>query len=1220
MTAERKYNNGEGERKEEGRQGKQEGERKRLTTKHGHCVKCNTHFVIYERGQRTFAVVKVSEGDREEHITYELHTAAPNAEPRWSKFTQLVTCPVCYDDEGHAGIIGKGTIRITDEILGKHRKPGEKPNPIALWAADKSCREVLDALGNERIEQTARALIEHRQITEDFARWLTEKGVRVGTIEELRTKVSASTFSELKVPRSLDLKAKVFFLPLRYYLKQSEPYFVGLQIRQTAKDAEPRYITVRLNGQTPLVHFALPTTSEMMNERVSEVWLTEGYFKAEAIAFYRRAIAIGALGAIAHRDAIEALMDAALWWQEDANLFAATVILAPDADYREKYEVAKATWEAKRLLERKGFRTRFAIWDKQWKGIDDALDAGIEPFIVDEDVFLATLPRKVRDALLRTKVKTRVLLDREIGQSVELPESKAVTMAIEAEKYETEKRKQYWLDTLTDLADKATRRCTTVIIDTSPAGTGKTKTAATLRLRELKMAGIAAKRLVYIAPEIKRAPVPELERFRLFVGRDTECVYYERLQELEQKGLTHIGRKICAHCPMRKLCGYYAQKQTGRRYCRISWQSYSPREGDFVILDEFSRLNIFRHYEVTKREFDELIRSVDRYGASPALMAALKQLRKWLNEGDKTDEEVKRLLKTAPQSAYDWFAHEINTLHSNLREMREWVFRKREERPKAFYWAETIADIMRGLKVGQVWVERGKLKIMVIDPKLKSLAEKAAGILILDATVNPTEVWELLKMPVVSVTSDEPQIYPTVIQVPLDALSHRASQKRKEERLRLAKAVLQGLKQKGLIPKGAKVGVLTHKDAAEVAQGVFGKKAVIGWWGRDERATNVFYERGCNVLVCVGLPHRNIGAIAAEKGKAGYKLKALRKVRLDREGKWWTVIKEFADEELAAAVRREVAVAYLQAAGRLRQNRRSEQCYVVVVDTEPLPLALNPVVIPPEQVLPPEIMQAWKARQQRGLAMVNALKRKIAAERIEKAIKAVITYRAWTGEEPDAGWIAKVIGTRRRQAWEILKECDRLLAPESKPKERKKEVKRPKAGSDIRQPAWWQIANRWKEAKECVKVCSTFALSEGILPSHLFITNVVHTLTHPHLAPAVAAFLLEGYPVPYRALARRFGVHMQKVRRVAQRMRKFMEEHGIEPKPIEERLKETYEALQKPLRPPENPPPCPECGTELEPEPLGNAVCVGCGREWQWLEDHWVRVRQSDSDLDGGFG
>ena len=1176
MIAERKYDNGERKRKEGERKEKEARRRQRLPKRFGYCVKCNATF----------------------QVTATLLPPAPDASPRWSKFAELVTCPNCGDDKGHAGIFAAREVDITIERLEEHERKREKPNPIALRAADLTVKEILDALSERPIEETERALIEHRSISEDFAKWLTEKGVRFGTVEELRFKVSATTFSKLKMPKGFDLKAGVFFLPIKYHFDPSKPYFVGLQIRQTAKDAEPRYITERLGAPTPLVHFALPTINGTLPNRVDEVWLTEGYFKAEAIAFYRKAVAIGALGTIAQWDAVEALTDAALWWQKDADLFTATVILAPDADYRQKKEVATAAWKAKNVLQRKGFKVKFAIWERDFKGIDDALTAGIEPAIVDEDVWLATLPRTIRDALLRARTKTRVLLDREIAEAIELPESEPIATAVEAEKYEAERRKEYWLEAIAKEADRETGRCKTVIVDTSATGTGKTKAAASLRLTELRKAGIWAKRLIYIAPEVKRPAVAELERFRLFEGRDAECVYYDRLQVLEQEGLTHIGRKVCAHCPMRKLCGYYAQRQTARRYWRFSWQSYSPREGDFVVLDEFSRLPIYRHFVIGKREFGELLRSVDQFGADPELMRTLKELRKWLDEREKTNEEVKELFTNVTTSAWDWFAHYINTLHSDIRATREWVYKKRDERPKGFWWAEWLADIMRGKKVGQVWVEEGKLRIMSVDPKLKSLAEKASAILILDATVDPTQVWELFGTSVYTVRSDEREDYPTVIQVPIFAMSHRAKTQRKEEALRLAKTVVDALTASGRLPVRANLGVITHKDAAERAKKVFGRKAVIGWWGRDERATNIYYEAGVTVLVAVGLPHRNIGAIAAERMKAGYKLKALRKVRLDREGNWWTIIREFADRDLAAEVRKEVANSYKQAAGRLRQNKRTEQCYMVVLDIEPLPPELNPIIVLPEEVLPEELLRQWKAKQQRGLATVNALKRKAHAEKLLKVAALVMQYKWLTGEKPPKNWVAEAARCPERTAARLIKEAEEIM----------------RVGIDA--PEEWRTA--W--TLMCDKLCHTFALNLAT-PLHLHTyPECVARFVTPHLPAAVAFFVTYGYPIPYRALARRFGIHPQQVKRLATRMKAHMEEHGIKPKPIDEAFREVAMAAKVNLTPPESPPPCPECGTELEPDEQGFAVCVGCGREWKWLEGSWVRVWRPESELSGDFG
>jgi hypothetical protein len=411
------------------------------------------------------------------------------------------------------------------------------------------------------------------------------------------------------------------------------------------------------------------------------------------------------------------------------------------------------------------------------------------------------------------------------------------------------------------------------------------------------------------------------------------------------------------------------------------------------------------------------------------------------------------------------------------------------------------------------------------------------------------------------------------------------------------------------------MGILTHKSAAEFAQQVFGKNAVVGWFGRDDRATNAFYEAGVQVLVAVGLPHRNIGSVAAERLKAGTKQRALRKARLDPQGNWWTILREFADPELATAVRREVAVAYLQAAGRLRQGRRSEPCYMVVLDAEPLPEALNPAVIPPEKVLPPEVWQDWQRRRQRGVAVANALRQKAAAERLAKAMEAVALYRRIIGSDPQGSWLAKAIGVPLRTAWRLLGQV-RQTVPHISEKGRENE-----------------------DTPELAQMYGTDCLT---------------------LEDAIRAFLKAGYPVPVRSFARKFGVSKSKVSRLARRLatkppstdqpatistedwlasfstpdlptlfKPFCPEcsEPLEPEP--DRPADDREDLwiwfltdpeyRKPTRPAsnpkaaENPEPeptyalpaattlneaiCPYCGIELEPEPdSGLAACVGCGR------------------------
>jgi hypothetical protein len=898
----------------------------------------------------------------------------------------------------------------------------------------------------------------------------------------------------------------------------------------------------------PLAHVALPTEDRTDGRRWSGIWLTEGILKAEVVAYKLGVVAVGALGTGALRQALPVVAETARRWHKDATLFTAPVVIAPDSDARTKLEVAKPFWETAKRLQREGFSVSFALWSPQFKGIDDALLAGEKPSIVAPEVWLATLQARVRNELLQVKVRPRLLLDGETAQAIELPESVAPSQSIVAQTYEVARRKEAWLKAL---VSQPTNGKAAVIVDASPTGSGKTFAAAQLKVSDLRKAGLFVQRLVYISPEVKRAPVKPLERFRLFVGRDSLCPFWERLQVVEAEGLTKVGKRICAHCPVRKQCAYYAQKQSGgRRYWRISWQSYSPKEGDFLILDEFARLPLWRDFTITPDQLAGFVALLDRFGAPEPILDAFKALQKAISQSESlSHNEVAQIFSDVQPEHWDAFSHDLLTLYADIRKVREWVFKQTDQRISWLGWAQAIADIFRSHLVGQIWVEVETLKVKVLDAKIRDAIRKASAVLILDATVDPAEVERLLDAKVTVVRSDEPERLPTVLQVPLGALSHRARPDAQKRWLWTAKQVVEVLRQRGILPANAKVGVLTHKSAAEVAQQVFGKSAVVGWWGRDDRATNAFYEAGVQVLVAVGLPHRNIGSVAAERLKAGTKQKTLRKARLDAKGNWWTVLREFADPELATAVRREAAVAYLQAAGRLRQGRRSEPCYMVVLDAEPLPEALNPVVIPPEQVLPQEVLQDWQNHQRqrlRGLADINALRQKAAAERLAKAMEAVALYRKVIGTDPQGSWLAKAIGVPLRTAWRLLGQVRQTVPHISE-----------KGGEDEDTP---ELA-------------------------HMYGTDCLT------LEEAIRAFLEAGYPVPVRTFARKFGVSKAKVSRLARRLATEL----VSTIDTEEWLA----SFSAPDLPTLSEPLCPECSEPLEPEPDGTAACVGCGRVWR---------------------
>jgi hypothetical protein len=1067
---------------------------------------------------------------------------------KWNKFIVSIVCPACGDDKGHAGILSNADFAPSDLLASQVEV--RAPSSMSLHYADATVREVVGALS---ADATFEALQTVRGYDPKLAYWLVTRSVRFGSIADLRFKVPVSTLARLRLPPNISDNESLFWLPVVAYPSPDKPTFVGLQVRRLS--GEPKYVTVKLID-APLVHIALPTEDRTDGQRWSGIWVTEGILKAEVVAYKLGVVAVGALGTGALRQAVPIVAETARRWHKDATLFSAPVILAPDSDARAKLEVARAFWEAAKRLQREGFSVSFALWSPKFKGVDDALLAGETPTVVSPETWLATLQARIRNELLQVKVRPRLLLDGEIAQAIELPESIAPAQSIVAQTYEVAKRKEVWLQTF---INQPTNGKAAVIVDASPTGSGKTFAAAQLKVSELRKAGLFVKRLVYISPEVKRAPVKPLERFRLFAGRDCLCPFWERLQVVEAEGLTKVGKRICAHCPVRKQCAYYAQRQSGgRRYWRISWQSYSPKEGDFLILDEFARLPLWRDFAITPDQLAGFVALLDRFGVPEPLRDAFKALQKALRQGaNLSHNEAVQLFSAVRPDQWDAFAHDLVVLFSDIRKVRQWVFKQTDERVTWVGWAQAIADLFRGHSVGQVWVEVGTLRVKVLDSKVRDAVRKASAVLILDATADPTEVERLLDAKVTVVKSDEPERFPTVLQVPIGALSHRARPEAQKRWLWTAKQVIEALQRKEILPANAKVGVLTHKSAAEFAQQIFGKNAIVGWFGRDDRATNTYFEAGTQVLVVVGLPHRNIGSVAAERLKAGTRQRALRKARLDPQGNWWTILREFADPELATAVRREAAIAYLQAAGRLRQGRRTEPCYMVVLDTEPLPEALNPIVIPPEKVLPTELWQDWQRRRQRGAVVANALRQKAAAERLAKAMEAVALYRKVIGSNPQGSWLAKAIGVPLRTAWRLLKRVTQTVP---------------------------YISEKRKEDEEPTELTQMYG-------------TVCVTLED-----AICAFLSAGYPLPVRALARRFNTCDAKVRRLARRLatEPLSTDQPAQPsdQPATITTEEWLASFSVPDLPTISEPICPACNEPLEPEPDGMAACIGCGRLW----------------------
>ena len=326
-----------------------------------------------------------------------LRFASPDAKSRWRKFKALIVCPVCGDDKGHAGILSGADFEPSN--LPTSQVEVRNTSVLTLRYADTTVREIVAALS---VEKTVEALQTIRNYDQALAHWLANRGIRFGSVADLRFKIAASTLSQLRLPPNIGGSEPLFWLPVVAYPSLDKPTFVGLQVRRLS--GEPKYVTVKLID-APLVHIALPTEDRTDKQRWSGIWVAEGILKAEVVTYKLGVVAVGALGTGALRQALPVVAETARRWHKDATLFGAPIILAPDADARTKLEVARAFWELAQHLQREGFGVAFAIWSPKFKGVDDALLAGETPTVVAPEVWLATLQARVRNELLQVKVR-----------------------------------------------------------------------------------------------------------------------------------------------------------------------------------------------------------------------------------------------------------------------------------------------------------------------------------------------------------------------------------------------------------------------------------------------------------------------------------------------------------------------------------------------------------------------------------------------------------------------------------------------------------------------------------------------------------------------------------------------------------------------------------------------------------------------------------------------
>lgn len=158
----------------------------------------------------------------------------------------------------------------------------------------------------------------------------------------------------------------------------------GLQVRLDDPSRNTKYLNLSTEGYEGgtscgiLTHLALPSTL-----KTNDIWITEGTIKANVIMTRLQALAIGLSGVAGWHDVLESIRKI----HQKYNIQEGNIIIAFDADYKEKVQVFQHMAQLYHALEQEfnpqQFPIYFATWDiNEGKGIDDFVIKGGFPLFV----------------------------------------------------------------------------------------------------------------------------------------------------------------------------------------------------------------------------------------------------------------------------------------------------------------------------------------------------------------------------------------------------------------------------------------------------------------------------------------------------------------------------------------------------------------------------------------------------------------------------------------------------------------------------------------------------------------------------------------------------------------------------------------------------------------------------------------------------------------------
>jgi hypothetical protein len=639
--------------------------------------------------------------------------------------------------------------------------------------------------------------------------------------------------------------------------------YVSLSSRNTKGKAG------RLNGPGPGLMKIYPVhLSKPMALTDRRIWITEGIFNGDYAADALGAVVVSVLGVNQfRRSEVDRLCRALTGPNGDG------VVLAYDADKREKPQVAAAESELIELLSLAGLPVEKADWDESaGKGLDDLLRGGGKPMVepADPDTPKRSLivPPEIVDAQHPSPLVESTLEDAQDDHHAE----------ILAALQHPEKREQLFLG--------------------SDCGTGKTHGVMSA-LEEHSRSGQWGEdlRVLYVVDtkeqiKARLAEFPwleeqqQLERLTVRLGRDkSNCEMANDLPLMARYGEKRqsVATRFCSKCASREDCGYQAAVQKARQTPLTiatkdamfkfpsELKSYSV-----VIVDEdlLSACLLDNTAVLRISDIDQWIRNMDRIeggaaGSYPQI-SALRLLLAALSEAIQTAPEDKG--RTGQQYPLIGRLEAITGSPEALRELVENCHGERQREPDGFAFERSFqngiplrlcGDLLDQLDretdgehvYTKLWMNQEAVQLAWLRADaLEALMGRT--LINLDATPAPhlIDVFPNARM----VQHNLPQ--GVRIHQITDSLYTRSGLRKDKTRTRVQKAI------DVISEQYERPIMMTYKEfsfanpAAVAPLKIDQPDAVHGYFGRHDRALNVPEMMAADALIIAGTPYDNIAA------------------------------------------------------------------------------------------------------------------------------------------------------------------------------------------------------------------------------------------------------------------------------------------------------------------------------------------------------------------------